>query len=134
MASLEDVRRAAISLPEVVEADGDRLGWSVRGKMIAWERALRPKDVADLESLGEPVPSGEIVALRTQGQSGKEELLASRVPGVFTIPHFNRYPGLLVALEQIDADELAELVTDAWLAQAPKRLAKEFLAARTGLG
>lgn len=130
MASLEDVRRAAMSLPEVVESDGDRLGWSVRGKLIVWERSLRARDVADLQSLGEPVPSGEIVGLRTQGQSGKEELLAADVPGVFTIPHFNRYPGLLVALNDIDADELAELITDAWLAQAPKRLAKEFLAGR----
>lgn len=130
MASLDDVRRTAMSLPEVIEGDGDRLAWSVRGKVIAWERDLRPKDVADLQTLGQPVPTGEIVALRTQGQSGKEELLASGVPGVFTIPHFNGYPGLLVALAAIDDDELAELVTDAWLAQAPRRLVKEFLAAR----
>lgn len=134
MARLEDVRRAAMSLPEVAESDGERLGWSVRGKMIAWQRALRPNDVRDLEALGQTVPSGEIVALRTQGQPGKEELLASGVPGVFTIPHFNRYPGLLVALDQIEADELAELVTDAWLAQAPKRLAREFLAGTPGHG
>lgn len=133
MSSLDDARRIAMSLPEVVEdlfGHESWVNWRVRGKTFAWERPLKPKDAADLSSLGRPVPLGEIVAVRTQGQPGKEELLAAGVPGVFTIPHFNRTAGLLVALAEIDVDELTELVTDAWLVQAPARLKNDFLASR----
>jgi len=37
-------------------------------------------------------------------------------------------PAVLIRLEKIDRDELAERLEDAWLIQAPKRLAAEFLA------
>jgi hypothetical protein len=49
----------------------------------------------------------------------------------FTTSHFDGYPAILVQLDHIDEAELAEVITDAWLAQAPKRLAKQYLA---GLG
>ncbi len=50
-------------------------------------------------------------------------------PGVyFTTPHFDGYPAVLVRLAEIKVPELTELITDAWLAQAPKTLAKSFLA------
>ena len=49
-------------------------------------------------------------------------------PGVyFTTPHFDGYPAVLVRLAEIGVPELTELVTEAWLAQAPKTLAKAFL-------
>ena len=35
---------------------------------------------------------------------------------------------VLVRLEEIDVAELAELVTEAWLARAPRRLAQQHLA------
>ena len=46
----------------------------------------------------------------------------------FTTPHFDGYPAVLVRLAEISEPDLTELVTDAWLAQAPKTLAKKFLA------
>ena len=46
----------------------------------------------------------------------------------FTTPHFDGYPAILVRLAEISEAELTELVTDAWLAQAPKTLVKAFLA------
>jgi len=49
----------------------------------------------------------------------------------FTTPHFNGYPAVLVRLDAIDLDELEELLTEAWLAQAPKRLAASYLADHT---
>ena len=50
-------------------------------------------------------------------------------PGVyFTTPHFDGYPAVLVRLSEIGVPELTELITDAWLAQAPKTLVKVFLA------
>ena len=61
-------------------------------------------------------------------------MLASGPPW-FTTPHFDGYSAVLVRLSelgQVTRDELAEVVEDAWLARAPKRLAKEWLAARPG--
>lgn len=45
----------------------------------------------------------------------------------FTTPHFDGYPAILIRLEQIAIDELEELVIDAWLARAPKRVADAYL-------
>ena len=45
----------------------------------------------------------------------------------FTTPHFDGYPAVLVRLEQIAVEELEEVIVEAWLARAPKRLAKEYI-------
>lgn len=42
-------------------------------------------------------------------------------------PHFDGYAAILVRLERIDADDLDEVVVEAWLARAPKRLAQAYL-------
>ena len=50
-------------------------------------------------------------------------------PGVyFTTPHFDGYPAVLVKLAEIDVSDLEELITEAWLTQAPKKLVKDYLA------
>jgi hypothetical protein len=52
-------------------------------------------------------------------------------PGTyFTIPHFDGYPAILVHLGNIPEDELEELLAQAWLCRAPKRLASQFLTTR----
>jgi hypothetical protein len=94
----------------------------VRKKLIAWERPLRK---ADYEALGADAPDGDILGARV-ADGVKFALIA--VPGVyFTTPHFDGYPAVLVRLAEIDVPELTELITEAWLAQAPKKLAKAFL-------
>jgi hypothetical protein len=45
----------------------------------------------------------------------------------FTTPHFDGYPAVLVNLAKIDELGLRELIVEAWLTQAPKRLVQEFL-------
>lgn len=127
MATLDDVRRIALGLPDVVEGD-DPLGWSVRDKAIAWERPLRPKDLAEL---GLERQERTVLCVRCPQQQ-KAELVASEPEIFFATSHFNGFPAVLVWLDAIDTDELAEVVTDAWLYRAPKRLAKEFLAGRGG--
>lgn len=47
----------------------------------------------------------------------------------FTTPHFNGYPAILVHLDRIALSDLEELLVEAWLVQAPKRLAAEYLSA-----
>ena len=133
MATLADVRAIALALPEVAETVGGFHGtptWKVRDKSFVWERPLRARDVADLEALGQRVPSGEIIGVRV-ATVDKEEVLAT-VAGAFHIPHFRGYPAVLVELDRIEVEELREVVTDGWLVQAPKRLAKAFLDGTAG--
>ena len=131
MGSWEEVRRLATALPEVAETGtaGGNLAWAVRGKMFAWERPLRRSDLA---ALGDSAPAGQILGLKTGDLDAKDAMLAADAEVVFTTPHFNGYPAVLVKLDAAPIELLEELIPEAWLAQAPKRLAKEFLAAHGG--
>ncbi len=117
----------ALDLPETSERlSHGHASWRVRDKLFVWERPLRP---ADLRALGEAAPTGPILGARVEHLGAKEALLADD-PGVyFTTPHFDGYAAILVRLDQIAADELRELIVDAWLCRAPKRLADQYLAA-----
>jgi hypothetical protein len=131
MPTLDDVRRIATSLPEVEDhgVGGDGwLGWSVRKKNFVWERPLRERDVRDLEGAGERVPGGDLVAVRIDGVDSKPEALS--IEGVFEVPHFANYPAVLVELSRVGMDDLEDLIRDAWVVQAPKRLSKAFLESR----
>jgi hypothetical protein len=122
MATWDDVARIVGELPETTEPSPRN--WRVRKKLIAWERPLRKADYA---ALGDAAPGGDILGARVSDEGVKFALIADD-PGVyFTTPHFDGYPAVLVRLAEIDVDELSELITEAWLAQAPKTLAKAFL-------
>jgi hypothetical protein len=125
MATWDDVRRVALVLPETSERPAwGTASWRVRDKMFAWERPLRP---ADLRALGEAAPDGPILAVRVEHLTAKEALIADD-PGVYlTTPHFDQHASVLVRLERIALDELEELIVEAWLCRAPKRLAKEYV-------
>ena len=126
MATWTDVRRIAMALPDAEEGASYRdLAWKVRGKSFLWERPLSAKDV---EQLGGSAPSGPILGVRTADLDAKEALLAAEPDCCFTIPHFDGYPAVLVHLDRVPADLLAELAADAWLARAPKRLAAAYRA------
>lgn len=58
----------------------------------------------------------------------KQALVADNSEVYFTTPHFDGYPVVLVDLLAISAEELTEIVTEAWLDRAPRRLAKQWLA------
>lgn len=126
MATWDDVRRVALALPETIEQlsrDGVP-AWRVKDKLFAWERPLRR---ADLEALGDAAPEGPILATRVADLGVKEALLAEEPDVYFTTPHFNGYSAILVRLDRATAAEVKELLVDAWLARAPKRLAKEYI-------
>ena len=106
MATLEDVRRLALALPEAEERpshDG-AAAWHIRGKGFVWERPLRR---ADREALGEAAPDGLVVGVRVADLEAKEALLAAE-PGVFfTTPHFDGYPAVLVRMDAVGAGRAA---------------------------
>jgi hypothetical protein len=120
MATQDDVRRIALSLPETSEA-ADHFGFGVlnkgklRGFAWTWNERIEPKKPK--------VPNPEVLAVRVANQAEKEELLAADPAKFFTEPHYNGFPAVLVRLPAIDASELAEVITDAWRCQAPAALA-----------
>ena len=133
MASWEDVAKIAGALPEVAEEPsyGER-GWKVRKKTFAWERPLRAKEVEHLGGF-EPegaAPTGEILGVRVADEEAKQALVSSEPEIYFTTSHFDGYPAVLIRLERIGRTELEEVVIEAWLVQAPKRVAAAYLADR----
>ena len=124
MASWNDVRRIASGLPGTSEVTSrGSAQWRVGNRNFAWERPLNKTDLA---ALGEDAPQGPIVGVRVADLGVKEALLADAPDCCFTIPHFDGYPAVLVLLDRIGAAELAELMVEAWLDRAPKRLATAY--------
>jgi hypothetical protein len=101
--------------------------WRVGKKLIAWERPLRKSDYDALTALGVEPPQGDILGVRVADEGVKFALIADEPELYFTTPHFDGYPAVLVKLAAIDERGLRELIVEAWLTQAPKRLVQEFL-------
>lgn len=123
MASQDDVRRIALALPETSEAE-NCFAFSVlnRGKqkgfVWAWNERVEPKKPK--------VPSNTVVAVRVADQSEKEVWLASGSEAIFTEPHYNGFPAVLVRLPLVSLEDLHELIVSAWCCQAPKLLVKSW--------
>jgi hypothetical protein len=125
VATWEDVRQIALSLPEATEViSRERLQWRVKDKLFVWERPLRR---SDLEALGDAAPEGPILGARVEHLVAKEALLADDSGVFFTTPHFEGYPAVLVRLDAIGLEDLRETIVEAWLARAPKRLAQSYI-------
>jgi hypothetical protein len=111
------------------EASRGSAAWVVNKKFFVWERPLRK---SDLVALGNAAPKGAILGVRTADLEMKEALLRSDPLAVFTTPHFDGYPAVLVQLDKISANGLKRLILEAWLARAPERAVREYLARRKG--
>src|SRR5688572_14088741 len=125
MADWDDVRRLALALPETTERPAyGSPAWRVKDKLFVWERPLRK---ADLAALGDAAPDGPILGARVEHLVAKVAMLADPSGTFFTTPHFDGYPIVLAQLERLSAEELEEVVVEAWLARAPERLAQQYL-------
>src|SRR5580658_4668022 len=124
MATQDDVRRIALSLPEVFEEPTGfafavvRSNGKPKGFAWVWNERLQPKKPK--------VPNAGVIALRVSGEAEKQMLIAADSEKFFTEPHYNGFPAILVRLSAIEPDELAELITDAWRCLAPSTLVDEY--------
>lgn len=128
-----DVESICRSLPdtELGTSWGDRPTWKVpsggKGKGFLLYRNPR-KDAVDPDT-GEQYD--DLIVIMTADAADKQALVDDPRTPFFTIDHFNNFNAVLVQesrLGELTRDELAEVITEAWLRMAPKRLAKTFLA------
>src|SRR5262245_37900325 len=119
MATQADVRRIALSLPEVEEAP-NHFAFSVRNKgklkgfAWVWLERVAPRKAR--------VPQPKVSALRVANQFDKDFLLALDPAKFFAEPHYDGFPAVLVRLPAVTVRELRPLITEAWRCQAPKEL------------
>jgi hypothetical protein len=122
MATQDDVRRIALSLPETVEGE-DHFAFSVRNKSKlkgfawVWLERIEPKKAR--------VPQSEVLDVRVANLDEKATLLSMDADVFFTEPHYNGFPAVLVRLAAVELDLLEELIRQAWRCQAPKALVNE---------
>ena len=113
----------ALALPGVEEATSRGTAvWRV-GKLIVWDRPMRARD---REELGADLPEGPIMGAAVADEGEKRALIAAEPQYFFTVHHFDGHAAVLVRLDAIPRDRLAEVITDAWLAVAPAKLVAEF--------
>jgi hypothetical protein len=129
MATMADLDELALALPgaEKEVSDDGRPTYVVDGKMFCFHRSPR-KDAVDAAT-GERLD--DVFVFRVADLDVKDLLLQDPRAIFFTTPHWNGYAAVLIRipdLVRVDRDELADLVADAWLTRAKKRVAKAWLA------
>lgn len=129
-ATPDDVREICLSLPEVELAEtwGDVPTYVVRQRpkprgFVLYRKPHRSAVDADGREYD------DLLVIRTRTPADKAALVEGTGP-FFTVDHFRNYNAVLVQqsrLGEIGVDELREVITDAWLAVAPRKLAAELL-------
>lgn len=128
MASQDDVRRIAMTLPGVT-ASPEHFAFSVdlkgkpKGFVWVWLERIHPKKAR--------VPQPAVIAVRVADQTEKATLLAADPAKFFTEPHYNGYPAVLVRLPEITKAELRQVITEAWRCMAPEPLVTAYDAGGT---
>jgi hypothetical protein len=132
MATMADLEELALAMPQAVrDPRRERAAYSVHGKLFIIHRTRRP-DAVDPET-GERLD--DVLMFRVADEGEKELLLHDERGVFFTTPHFDGYPAILVripSLAKLDREELRDLVAEAWLTRAQKRVAKAWLAENSG--
>ncbi len=125
---MADLDELALALPQTTKevSDDGRPSYRVHGKLFCCQRGRRA-DALDPET-GERLD--DVLMFRVADLDVKDLLLGDDRGIYFTTPHFDGYPAVLVRISQLarlDRDELGDLVAEAWLTRAQKRVAKAWL-------
>ena len=108
MASEDDVRELALSLPATTEKPSyGTPGFRVRDRLFA---RIREEGV---------------LVLWRESEEEKEALVEAEPEKFFTAPHYDGYPNILIRLGAVDREELAELVEESWRLRAPESLVEQ---------
>jgi hypothetical protein len=126
---MTDLEALALAMPLASKelSDDGRPAYRVHGKLFCCHRGRR-RDAVD------PVTRerlDDVLMFRVADLDVKELMLADDRGIFFTTPHFDGYPAVLVRIDdlaRLDLEELRDVVAEAWLTRAPKRVAKEWLA------
>ena len=134
MTTMADLAELALAMPEATKevSDDGRPAFLVHGKLFCCQRGRR-RDAVD-PATGERLD--DVLMFRVADLDVKELLLADDRGVFFTTPHFDGYPAVLVRIPQlalVERDELRDLVAEAWLTRAKKRVAKAWLAEQAPL-
>jgi hypothetical protein len=127
---MDDLDELALALPQATKelSEDGRPVYKVHGKLFCFHRGRRPDAV---DENGERLD--DVLMFRVADLDVKELLLSDSRGIYFTTPHFKGYAAVLVRipdLARLDRDELRDLVAEAWLTRAQKRVAKAWLAAQ----
>lgn len=125
---MADLEELALSLPHTTKevSDDGRPSYLAHGKMFCFHRGRR-RDAIDPET-GERLD--DVLMFRVADLDVKELLLADDRGVFFTTSHFDGYSAVLMHirdLARLDRDELRDMVVEAWLTRAHKRVAKAWL-------
>jgi hypothetical protein len=119
VADADDVRRTALSLPDVEEIDSDGFDFRVAGKGFVWSYPERLP--------GRPrVIRTDVAVLYVGDEAEKQALLLGEPELFFTTPGYDGLPLVMLRLPAVTVDRLTELVTDAWRMRAPADLAAAY--------
>ncbi|SEO60177.1 MmcQ/YjbR family DNA-binding protein [Trujillonella endophytica] len=127
-AQVEDVHELARAMPHVTVVPGTagNIVYQVGGRSFVFFRTPRPDAV---DETGARLP--DVIVFWVESEADKLALVQDATTPFFTTPHFDGHPSVLVRasrLGEVPRQELAELVQDAWLAQASPRRRAAWLA------
>jgi hypothetical protein len=118
MADADAVRRLALGLPHVEEIKSDGFDFRVGGKGFVWSYPeRRPGQRRRIRA--------DVAVLFVGDEAEKQALLLGEPDVFFTTSGYDGLPLVMLWLDQVDVDRLAELVTDAWRMRAPQSLLDE---------
>jgi hypothetical protein len=124
---MADLDELALAMPQATKEISDgRPAYFVHGKLFCFHRGRR-RDAVNPET-GDRL--ADVLMFRVADLDVKELMLADDRGIFFTTPHFNGYAAVLMRipdLARVDREELGDLVAEAWLTRAQKRVAKAWL-------
>ena len=127
-AAVSDVHECALAMPHVTVVRGGAGNpvYQVGGKSFVFFRTARP-DAVDPDT-GERYD--DVIVLWVESEEDKQSLVQDPSSPFFTTSLFDGHPSVLVRasrLGEVSREELAEIVTDAWLSRASPTRARNWL-------